>query len=121
MRNDELDAADLAIELDRVLEVVLVLVADSRELRVFREHLRCTFGLKDHVEFSRERCRGLIAHRVVILAVRVGAVHAEGDGQLPALHAVVPRAEPLLAWHLVPAEARQMVDLKQCAYTIIGR
>ena len=40
MRNDELDAADLAVELDGVLEVVFVLVADSPELRVFREHLR---------------------------------------------------------------------------------
>ena len=40
VRDDELDAADLAVELDGVLEVVLVLVAYSPELRVFREHLR---------------------------------------------------------------------------------
>ena len=49
----------------------------------------------------------------MVLAVRVGAVHAEGDGQLAALHAVVPRAEPLLARHLVAAEAGQVVDLDE--------
>ena len=49
----------------------------------------------------------------MVLAVSVGAVHAVGDGQLAALHAVVPRAEPLLARHLVAAEASQVVDLEK--------
>ena len=49
----------------------------------------------------------------MVPAVCVGAVHAEGDGQLAALHAVVPRAEPLLARHLVAAEAGQVVDLER--------
>ena len=49
----------------------------------------------------------------MVLAVRVGAVHAEGDGQFAALDAVVPRAEPLLARHFVAAEACQVIDLEK--------
>ena len=40
VRDDELDAADLPVELDGVLQVVLVLVADRPELRVLGQHLR---------------------------------------------------------------------------------
>ena len=40
MRDDVLDAADLPVELDGVLEVVLVLVADRLKLRVFGQNLR---------------------------------------------------------------------------------
>ena len=54
----------------------------------------------------------------MVLAVSVGAVHAERDGELAALHAVVPRAEPLLAGHLVPAQARQVVDLENTKNTV---
>ena len=48
----------------------------------------------------------------MILAVGVWAVHAECDGELAALDAVVPRAEPLLPGHLVAAQAGQVVDLE---------
>ena len=40
VRDDVLDAADLPVELDGVLQVVLVLVADRLQLWVFGQHLR---------------------------------------------------------------------------------
>ena len=49
----------------------------------------------------------------MVLAVGVRAVHAECDGELAALDAVVPRAEPLLPGHLVATQAGQVVDLEQ--------
>ena len=68
-----LTSGNLSVELDEVLDVVLMLVADGAQLGVLHQV------------------------RVVLLAVGVGAVDAEPDSSLAALHAVVPRAEPLFS------------------------